>query len=261
MPGRLHPRVFNISPDSKVWEVFNAQKTHGFGQDVHYHPTGPGGEANLFCCDGWLMFGPPSKLWQPILTAHLVAVPVGLFCVYEGQYMPDWGIEEFKLSVLLPVVFMCISLISLFLTATKDPGVTLRSQDPAIVSQRASATGNDPQSTTTVSMDGFEVNLKHCRTCKVWRSPRSTHCDACDNCVEGFDHHCPWVGTCIGADHFWQNQGQLVAPMQAVENYTCGADDRACVLYEQANATTSNFAGLYFPPPSYSFTASDTLYI
>merc|ERR1719265_821417 len=37
-----------------------------------------------------------------------------------------------------------------------------------------------------------------CRTCRVWRPPKSSHCTPCGRCCLGFDHHCYAVGTCIG---------------------------------------------------------------
>ncbi len=50
---------------------------------------------------------------------------------------------------------------------------------------------------------GRKFKVRFCNTCYIFRGPAVSHCKKCDNCVENFDHHCPWLGNCIGKNNYF----------------------------------------------------------
>lgn len=48
--------------------------------------------------------------------------------------------------------------------------------------------------------EAFEgLGPRWCGRCQGWAPGRSKHCRQCGRCVRGFDHHCFWLATCVGA--------------------------------------------------------------
>ncbi|CEF66832.1 Zinc finger, DHHC-type, palmitoyltransferase domain-containing protein [Strongyloides ratti] len=44
--------------------------------------------------------------------------------------------------------------------------------------------------------------LRYCYICKCFKPDRARHCSSCGFCVLKFDHHCPYINTCINFSNY-----------------------------------------------------------
>lgn len=141
-------------------------------------------------------------------TIALIVITSGLFFVFDCPYL------AVHITPAIPVVGAVLFIFvmsTLLRTSFSDPGVIPRATtDEAADIERHievpngsnSPTYRPPPRTKEVVIKGQTVKLKYCFTCKIFRPPRASHCSLCDNCVDRFDHHCPWVGNCVGRRNY-----------------------------------------------------------
>ncbi|KAJ9564214.1 hypothetical protein OSB04_000180 [Centaurea solstitialis] len=180
--------------------------------------------SNIFFLQGRFVFGPDVR--SLVLTIFLVVAPVSVFCVFVARKLmydfdDHWGVSVMVVAILFTIhetnysenlllgVLMIpeavLVLVLLLLTSGRDPGIIPRNAHPP---EPEGFDGNTEGSAQTpqlrlprikeVEVNGVIVKIKYCDTCMLYRPPRCSHCSICNNCVERFDHHCPWVGQCIG---------------------------------------------------------------
>ncbi|KAI9538856.1 Palmitoyltransferase ZDHHC5-B [Dissostichus eleginoides] len=126
-------------------------------------------------------------------TTFLVGSTTLFFC-FTCPWLSEY--ISFVIPIYVAVIFL-FTLANFCMATFMDPGVFPRAEEDEDKEDDFRA-----PLYKTVEIKGIQVRMKWCSTCRFYRPPRCSHCSVCDNCVEDFDHHCPWVNNCIGRRNY-----------------------------------------------------------
>ena len=110
----------------------------------------------------------------PVLLV-LGLISLVFYCYHPG-YM--WENEETLINDSAVYILVILILWSYLTAMASDPGSI-----PQKYSETPGKSQQDPS---------------FCKFCDTSRPPRTKHCRVCDRCVLRHDHHCPWIGNCVG---------------------------------------------------------------
>mmetsp|Transcript_60392 Transcript_60392/g.178863 ORF Transcript_60392/g.178863 Transcript_60392/m.178863 type:complete len:433 (-) Transcript_60392:192-1490(-) len=95
--------------------------------------------------------------------------------------------------------FICVGFtvqcsVTLAMVAFCDPGAITPEKQ-----QRESVARGENGEYAGLPRDGRDLSeWRYCDLCSVYQPPSAAHCPDCNICIDGYDHHCPWMGQCIG---------------------------------------------------------------
>ena len=144
---------------------------------------------NKFCCNYLGVTG--SKFYHMIYSFFLISIPYSgmlIILIYKKN------IVSISFPIIFTSFFYIIEIFAGLLGGCTDPGILPRQGDDFYYNP------NKPLLKTVIN--GHIITLTFCYSCSLFRPPRTSHCSLCDNCVERFDHHCLWLGTCIGKRNY-----------------------------------------------------------
>jgi len=221
-PRSVHLQMTSTKPNTRKPVKLSTNDTSPELQEVrifeHGYATWPG--KNLICCKGHIIGGP--EVWKLAGTLAVIIMPTIFYLSFTARIL--WIDYDNKAPMIGGALLFVICTACLIVTAEMDPGIIPRPNQherpfksyPAnkdfdnknnngfMHSYSYSHSGMNVHFPfrQTINVDGHIVTHKYCHTCQIVRYPRSFHCQVCNNCIERFDHHCPWVGNCIGLRNY-----------------------------------------------------------
>lgn len=142
----------------------------------------------------------------------LLMIPCFLFIMLAevGAFIVFILFDHAPAPRIILLVLMVLLLASYIQLATSDPGLmpsktscggsnVLRLSDGTLIDTKPEQWVRDIQVSTGSSFMVFRRFM--CYTCNTYRTYRTVHCSECNACVLEKDHHCVFLGNCIGRNN------------------------------------------------------------
>ena len=128
-----------------------------------------------------------------VLYLLIYGISFIIFVILEQESM-----SKKLISLILYTIYLIIVIFFCLICAFTDPGVIPINSLTANELKNANCCSNN----RVFYINGIRHRIRFCYTCQIIRPIGSSHCKTCNICVEKFDHHCPWVGNCIGKNNY-----------------------------------------------------------
>ncbi|KAK2453733.1 DHHC-type zinc finger family protein [Trifolium repens] len=131
-------------------------------------------------CFGWRVLRDRCFLSVVIVFMFFVILG-GVWAIYPVVFSVSllWGIFHSIITTILSIATISFFSLAAFRCAGTPPNILW---------------GSYP----TVGKGDLD-NYTFCHYCSKPKSPRAHHCRSCRKCILDMDHHCPFIGNCVGA--------------------------------------------------------------